>query len=308
MGVHLIRQLKKEGFWVRGVDIKRPDFSKSIADEFLLLDLSVKANCQTVLRTTGHFDEVYQLAADRGGAGYMIPKETEMMYNNVLINAYMIDEAVKAKVAKYFFASSVCVYRDMAIGAKVIKEEEAYPAYPENEYGWEKLYSERLILAYGRKHGLKVRIARFHTTYGPEGTWEGLKPKAADDLCRKAAMAKEDGYLEVWGTGKVIRCFTYIDDLISGIRALVKSNIDQPTNIGSDEYVKVNDLANAVVAASGKKLKIKHIKGPVGVHSRNFSNSRIYTTGWRPKWKLRDGIEKHYAWVKAQVDKKYGGR
>ena len=170
IGVHLVRQLKKEGYWVRGVDIKKPDFSKPLADEFLLLDLRIRGNCQKALKVTNSFDEVYQLAADRGGAGYMVPKETEMMYNNVLINTYMIDEAVKAKVKKYFFSSSVCIYQDMQIGAKMIKEEQAYPALPENEYGWEKLYSERVALAYARKYPIKVRIARFHTTYGPEGT------------------------------------------------------------------------------------------------------------------------------------------
>ena len=306
IGTHLVRLLKKEGYFVRGVDIKKPDFSKSEADEFLLLDLREKENCQKALSVEGNFDEVYQLAADRGGAGYMIPKETEMMYSNVLINTYMVDEAVKAKVGKYFYASSVCVYKDMAVGAKEITEEDVYPALPENEYGWEKLYSERVLLAYARRFGLKARIARFHTTYGPEGTWEGLKPKAADDLCRKAAMAKDPGFLEVWGDGKAVRCFTYIDDLLSGIRALVKSDIGEPTNLGSNEYVQVNELAQAVIAASGKKLKIKHVKGAVGVHARNFSSARIYKTGWRPKWKLKDGIKIHYDWVKSQVDKKYG--
>lgn len=308
IGSHLVRQLKKEGYWVRGVDLKKPDFSKTVADEFLLLNLAIPENCAKALKIKGGFNEVYSLAADRGGAGYMQPKETEMMYNNVLINTYMVDEAVKAKVRKYFYSSSVCVYKDMKAGSKAIGEDDIYPAYPDNEYGWEKLYSERVLLAYARKYGLKARIARFHTTFGPEGTWEGLKPKAADDLCRKAAMAKNPGYLEVWGDGKAIRSFTYIDDLIAGIRALLKSNISEPTNIGSDEYVKVDYLAECVIKASGKKLKIKHIKGPVGVAARNFSNKRIYTTGWRPKWKLADAIKIHYDWVKAQVDKKYGKR
>lgn len=306
IGTHLVRQLKKEGYFVRGVDIKKPDFSKSAADEFMLLDLREKKNCAKTLKIRGGFDEVYQLAADRGGVGYMVPKETEMMYNNVLINTYMVDEAVKAKVKRYFYSSSVCVYKDMPIGSKSIKENDVYPAFPDNEYGWEKLYSERLLLAYARKYGLKARIARFHTTFGPEGTWEGLKPKAADDLCRKAAMAPEKGSLEVWGDGRAVRCFTYIDDLIAAIRALVKSNIATPTNLGSDEYVTVNELAEDVIKASGKKLKIKHVKGPVGVQSRNFSNSQIYTTGWRPKWKLVDAVKIHYDWVKSQVDKKYG--
>lgn len=305
IGTHLVRRLKKEGYWVRGVDIKKPDFSKTLADEFKLLDLRLKENCQKALRIPNGFDEVYQLAADRGGAGYMVPKETEMMYSNVLINAYMIDEAVKAKVKKYFFSSSVCVYRDMAVGAKKIIENNVYPAFPENEYGWEKLYSERMLLAYAKKYKFKARIARFHTTFGPEGTWEGLKPKAADDLCRKAAIAKENGYLEVWGDGKAVRCFTYIEDLLNGIRALIKSNITTPVNLGSNEYVEVNKLAEYIIAASGKKLKIKHIKGPVGVHARNFSNKLIRSTGWKAKWKLKDAIKVHYDWVKGQVDKKY---
>ena len=312
IGVYLVRQLKKEGYFVRGADIKKPDFSKTGADEFLLLDLRERKNCQKALKIRGGFDEVYQLAADRGGAGYMVPKETEMMYGNVLINSYMVDEAVKAKVKKYFYSSSVCVYKDMQVGSKIIKEDDVYPAFPENEYGWEKLYSERLLLAYARKYGhghpagIKVRIARFHTTFGPEGTWEGLKPKAADDLCRKAALAKNPGFLEVWGNGKSVRCFTYIDDLIAGIRDLVKSNIDTPTNIGSNEYVTVNELAENVIAASGKNLKIKRVDGPRGVHSRNFSNAKIRSTGWKPKWKLADAIKIHYDWVKAQVDMKYG--
>ncbi|HET7098764.1 MAG TPA: NAD-dependent epimerase/dehydratase family protein [Patescibacteria group bacterium] len=306
IGTHLVRSLKKEGYFVRGVDIKKPDFSKTAADEFMLLDLREKKNCTKALKIKGGFDEVYQLAADRGGAGYMIPKEVEMMYNNVLINTYMVDEAVKAKVKKYFYSSSVCVYKDMPVGAKVIKEENVYPADPENEYGWEKLYSERTLLAYARRFGIQARIARFHTTFGPEGTWEGLKPKAADDLNRKAALAKDGGYLEVWGDGKAVRCFTYIEDLIDAIRALVKSDIGAPTNLGSDEYVTVNELAQAVINASGKKLKIKHVKGPVGVHARNFSNSRIYRTDWKPKWKLKDAIKIHYDWVASQVAKKYG--
>jgi nucleoside-diphosphate-sugar epimerase len=305
IGTHLVRRLKKEGYFVSGVDIKKPDFSKTEANEFKLLDLRLKENCQKALKINGGFDEVYQLAADRGGAGYMIPKETEMMYSNVLINAYMIDEAVKAKVKKYFFSSSVCVYKDMEVGAKVIKENDVYPAMPENEYGWEKLYSERLILAYARKYKIKARIARFHTTFGPEGTWEGLKPKAADDLCRKAAMAKNNGYLEVWGDGKAVRCFTYIEDLLNGIRSLMKSNINTPTNLGSNEYVEVNKLAEYVISASGKNLKIKHTKGAVGVKARNFSDKLIKSTGWKAKWKLKDAIKIHYDWVKGQVDNKY---
>ena len=320
IGVHLVRQLKKEGYFVRGVDIKKPDFSKTEADEFFLLDLTKRESCQKALKTTGWFDEVYQLAADRGGAGYMEPKAAEMMHDNVLINVHMIDEAVKAKVKKYFFSSSVCVYKDMKTGAKAITEADVYPAFPENDYGWEKLYSERLLQAYNRKHGLDIRIARFQTTYGPEGTWEGLKPKAADDFARKTSMAPDGGHLEVWGDGKTVRSFTFIEDLISGIRSLMQSDIIDPTTLGSDQYVEVNDLAHAFIKASGKNLTIKYIDGPtgkeidkkhlkkkfyVGVEARNFNLARAYSTGWKWKYTIEEGARIHYAWVKDQVEKKY---
>ena len=236
----------------------------------------------------------------------MVPKETEMMYNNVLINVFMIDEAVKAKVKKYFYSSSACVYQDMPLGAKAIDEDGSYPAFPDNEYGWEKLYSERVVLAYARKYRLKVRIARFDTTFGPEANWEGLKPKMADDLCRKTILAKDGGFLEVWGNGKQVRSITYIEDLISGIRALMKSKIEVSTNIDCNEYMSVNDIAKIIINTSGKKLKIKHVKGPVGVASRNFDTKLLRSTGWKPKWKLKDAIKIHYDWVKEQVDKKYG--
>ncbi|MFH1601719.1 MAG: NAD-dependent epimerase/dehydratase family protein [Candidatus Shapirobacteria bacterium] len=306
IGSHLAKLLKKEGCWVRGVDIKKPEYSKSAADEFLLLDLRERKNCQKALTKRGGFDEVYQLAADRGGVGYMIPGECDMMENNALMNIYMISEAVKLKKKpKYFFSSSVCVYKDMKIGTPMILEKDVYPAYPDNEYGWEKLYTERMLTVFGKRYKMPIRIARFHTTYGPEANWEGGREKAADALCRKAALAKDGDYLEVWGDGKTIRVFTYIDDLLFGIRALMKSSIPEPTNVGSDEYVTVNQLAKTVIEASGKNLKIKNIKGPIGVQSRNFSNKQIYSTGWRPKVSLKEGIAIHYQWVKGEVEKKY---
>jgi nucleoside-diphosphate-sugar epimerase len=307
IGTHLARQLKKEGYFVRGVGIKKPKYSKTACDEFLLLDLTKQENCAKALKIKGGFDEVYQLAADRGGVGYMAPFETEMMSSNALINIYMVTEAVKyPKKPLYFFSSSVCVYKDMKIGDKEIMEEDAYPAHPDNEYGWEKLYSERLIQAFSRKYRLPIRIARFHTTYGPESNWEGGREKAADALCRKAALAPNGGKLEVWGNGKQVRLLNFIDDLISAIRALMKSGITGPTNLGGQEYVTVDHLAKAVIYASGKKLTIKHITGPVGVISRRFSSARLYSTGWRPKFTLQAGINIHYAWVSSQVAKKYG--
>jgi len=309
IGSHLVKKFKKEGHWVRGADIKKPEYSKTEADEFLLLDLRERNNCRKVLNVKGGFDEVYQLAADRGGAGYMKPAECEMMENNALINIHMISEAVKLKKKpQYFFSSSVCVYKDMPLGAKKISEKDVYPAFPDNEYGWEKLYTERMLTVFGRRFGMPIRIARFHTTYGPEANWEGGREKAADALSRKVALAKEGGSIEVWGDGQAVRVFTFIDDLTKGIEALMKSEIDKPTNIGSDEYMTVDELAETIIEISGKKLKIKHVAGPVGVESRNFSNRRIYTTGWRPRYSLKEGIAIHYPWVKAQVEKKYGKR
>lgn len=307
VGTHLIRQLKKEGYWIRGVDLKKPEYSETVSDEFLLLDLRVRKNCAIALKVAGGFDEVYQLAADRGGVGYMVPFECEMMENNALINIYMISEAVKLKkLPKYFFSSSVCVYRDMKTKDQKITEDDVYPAFPDNEYGWEKLYSERLIQAFHRRYKIPIRIARFHTTYGPESNWEGGREKAADALCRKAALAKDGSSIEIWGNGKQVRSFTFIDDLVSGIRSLMKSNIDTPTNLGSNEYVTVDYLANCVIEASGKTLKLKHVKGPVGVESRNFNSKKIFSTGWKHKFSLKDGIKIHYDWVSNQAWKKYG--
>ena len=306
VGSHLVKLLKKEGYWVRGVDLKLPEYSPTTANDFSLLDLRVKKNCLQALTVPGGFDEVYQLAADRGGAGYMIPGACNMMKNNALINIYMISEAVKLKKKpKFFFSSSVCVYKDMEIGQSVIKEKDVYPAFPENEYGWEKLYSERMLQVYGQQFNMPIRIARFQTTFGPESNWEGGREKAADAISRKVALAKDGGSVEVWGNGKAVRCFTYIDDLLTGIRTLMNSKIDTPTNLGSGQYVTVDQLAQTIIKVSGKKLKIKHVKGAVGVKARNFSNKQIYTTGWKPKYTLIQGIKIHYPWVAQQVAKKY---
>jgi len=307
VGNHLVRQLKTEGYFVRGVDLKKPQFSKTQANEFKILDLRLRQNCRKALNIPGGFDEVYQLAADRGGAGYMIPGECDMMENNALINIYMISETARLrKKPIYFFSSSVCIYQNMPIGAARISETQAYPALPENEYGWEKLYSERMVSAFGRKFNIPVRIARFHTTFGPQANWEGGREKAADALCRKTALAKNGTNIEVWGDGKAVRVFTYIEDLISGIRHLVKSQIDTPTNIGTDEYVTVRELAEKIIKISGKKLKVKWVKGAVGVAARNFSSRQIRSTGWKPKFTLEAGLKIHYSWVAAQAHRKYG--
>jgi nucleoside-diphosphate-sugar epimerase len=307
IGLHLAKRLKKESYWVRGVVHHPPAANKKFADEYLVLDLRILKNCQKALTVPGGFDEVYQLAAERGGAGYMIPGECDMMVNNALININLVSEVIKLKkLPKFFFSSSVCIYPDMPVGAKEISEKDAYPARPENEYGWEKLYTERLLLAHHRKFGLPVRIARFHTTFGPEANWEGGREKAADALCRKVAMAKDGGTIEVWGDGKAVRLFNYIDDLIDGIRILMKSDLTEPVNIGGSQYVSVEELTKTIIKISGKKLKIKYVPGAVGVHSRNFSNAKIRSLGWKPKYTLEDGLKIHYPWVASQVAKKYG--
>lgn len=301
---HLVKRLKKEGYWVRGVDIKYPEFSKSAADEFLLLDLRKQENAVKALKLkTGHFDDVYQLAADMGGMGFIHSAECEIMRNNAFINLNVIDAASKSGIKRYFFSSSVCIYRDMKIGEPELAEEQAYPALPDNEYGWEKLYAERCATAYGRRYSFKVRIARFQSCYGPEGTWQGGREKAPAAICRKVAQVKDGKAIEVWGNGRAVRSYTYIEDMLEGIRKLVESDLEGPTNIGSPEYVSVKELVDTVAKVSGKKINIKWVEGPVGVQSRNFSNKKIYSTGWQPKFSLEEGIRQTYPWIEAQVNK-----
>jgi nucleoside-diphosphate-sugar epimerase len=223
------------------------------------------------------------------------------MRNSALININMIDAAARRGVGCYFFSSSVCIYRDMAHGEPELTEEQAYPALPDNEYGWEKLYAERMALAYGRRHGMRIRIARFQNCYGPEGTWRGGREKAPAAICRKVAEAQDGGTIEVWGDGSAIRSYTYIDDMVDGIYRLTQSQVTEPTNIGSPQYVSVNELVQTVADVAGKEVRIVYINGPVGVRSRNFSNQRIYSTGWRARFSLRDGIARTYPWVDDQV-------
>jgi nucleoside-diphosphate-sugar epimerase len=304
IGGHLVKKLKKEGYWVRGVDQKKHEFAKLPADEFLKLDLREEKNCIKALTLkSGKFDEVYQLAADMGGMGFIHSAECEIMHNSVLINVYMSSNAAKMKIPRYFFSSSVCVYRDMKPGEPEMRESEAIPAHPDNEYGWEKLYSERMAQAYGRKSGMNVRIARFQNCYGPEGTWQGGREKAPAAMCRKVAEVKDGGTIEMWGDGTAIRSYTYVDDMVDGIYRLMHSKLEGAVNIGCPQYVSVNELAETVAEIAGKKIRIKHIKGPVGVQSRNFSNERIYSTGWKPRFFLKDGIAQTYPWIEEQVKK-----
>lgn len=302
IGGHLVKKLKREGYWVRAVDIKNHEFETSPADEFKRLDLREEANCIDALTLNGGtFDEVYQLAADMGGMGFIHSAECDIMHNSVLINIHMTHHAARLGVPRYFFSSSVCVYRDMQPGEPEMTEAQAIPAHPDNEYGWEKLYSERVALAYGRNQGMAVRIARFQNCYGPYGTWTGGREKAPAAICRKTAEIKDGGTIEVWGDGSAVRSYTYVDDMVDGIYLLMHSDLEGAVNIGSPEYNTVNELVDTVAQVSGKKVNIKHIDGPVGVQSRNFSNERIYSLGWRAKNSLKDGIEKTYPWIQDQV-------
>ena len=303
IGGHLVKRLKKEGLWVRGVDLKHPEFSGTAADEFLLADLREEKNCAgaCALPDGARFDEVYQLAADMGGMGFIQSAECEIMRNSALINIHMIRSAAAAGIKRYFFSSSACVYRDMKFDEPELSEEEAYPARPDNEYGWEKLYAERMAMAYGRKYGFAVRIGRFQNCYGPEGTWQGGREKAPAALCRKIAQAADGGTIEVWGDGSAMRAYIYIEDLLDGILLVMRSGLEDGVNIGRQEYVSVDKLVSTITEVAGKKVNIKHIPGPVGVIARNFRNDRIRSLGWTSRFSLRDGIARTYPWIKAQV-------
>jgi GDP-D-mannose 3',5'-epimerase len=302
IGGHLVQKLKREGYWVRGVDIKEHEFAPTQADEFLRLDLRESDNCRQALTlNSGTFDEVYQLAADMGGMGFIHSAECEIMHNSALINIHMTHNASEMGVSRYFFSSSVCVYRDMQPGEPEMTEAQAIPAHPDNEYGWEKLYAERMAMAYGRNRGMTVRIARFQNCYGPQGTWTGGREKAPAAICRKVADVEDGGTIEVWGDGTAIRSYTYVDDMVEGIFLLMHSDLQGAANIGCPQYVSVNELVATVAEVAGKRINVKHIKGPVGVQSRNFSNARIYSIGWQSRFDLKAGIERTYPWIEAQV-------
>ena len=302
IGGHLVKRLKREGYWVRGVDIKEHEFAPSAADEFRVLDLRDPANCHEALGLpVGKPDEVYQLAADMGGMGFIHSAECEIMHNSVLINVHMTHAAAAAGVKRYFYSSSVCVYRDMKPGEPEMREEEAVPAHPDNEYGWEKLYSERMAQAYERRFGMQVRIARFQNCYGPEGTWRGGREKAPAAMCRKIAASAAGGTIEIWGDGSAVRSYTYVDDMVDGIYRLMQSDLHGAVNIGCPQYVTVKELVDTVAEVAGKKIYTKTVSGPVGVQSRNFSNQRIYSLGWRSRFDLKAGIQATYPWVSQQV-------
>ncbi len=305
IGHHLVNRLKSEGFWVRGVDLKKPEFSATTADDFVVGDLRDQQVCRAVLDRA--FDEVYQLAADMGGAGYIFSglHDADVMHNSALINLNVAELANKHKVGRIFYSSSACIYpayNQLDPDNPKCSEASAYPAEPDSEYGWEKLFSERMYLSFHRNYGLKVRIARFHNIFGPEGTWTGGKEKAPAAMCRKVAESPEGSEIEVWGDGKQTRSFLYIDECLDGIRRLVDSDFTGPVNIGSEEMISINGLAEMAMEIAGKKLGLKHIEGPLGVRGRNSDNHLIREKlGWTPSRPLREGMEKTYRWIAAQV-------
>lgn len=307
IGSHLVKRLKREGFWVRGVDLKYPEFSETAADDFVIGDLRNPVVCQSV--TDRPFDEVYQLAADMGGAGFIFTgqHDSEVMHNSAMINLNMVDVCCKAGIGKIFYSSSACIYPEynqLDPDNPECSEDSAYPAAPDSEYGWEKLFSERMYLAYHRNHGLEVRIARFHNIFGPEGAWDNGREKAPAALCRKVAEAVDGGEIEIWGDGGQTRSFLYINECLEGVRRLMDSNFQGPVNIGSEEMISINGLAEMIMDIAGKTLAIKHIDGPIGVRGRNSDNRLIYQKlGWRPSMPLRKGIERTYRWVETQVRK-----
>ena len=309
IGGHLVKRLKKEGFWVRGVDIKFPEYDETAADDFIQGDLRDLNLCQRAFDQ--NFDEVYQLAADMGGAGFVFTGENdaEIMHNSATINLNVLETCRQRNIKQIFYSSSACMYPEhnqMDPDNPLCSEESAYPANPDSEYGWEKLFSERLYLAYGRNHGMKIRIGRYHNIFGTHGTWEGGREKAPAAFCRKIALADDNGKIEMWGDGDQTRSFLYIDECLEGSIRLMRSNWEGPVNIGSEEMVSINDLARMIMKIANKNLEIDHIPGPLGVRGRNSDNKLILEKlEWSPSESLEDGLKKTYEWINNEVKIKY---
>jgi len=309
IGGHLVQYLKDKGYFVRGVDIKMHSHRESCADEFFVGDLREQDFCRQIT-TDIQFDELYQLAADMGGAGYIFTGEhdADVMHNSATINLNMVEEARKTGIKKVFYSSSACIYPaniQEETDNPGLKEPDAYPACPDSEYGWEKLFSERLYLSYVRNYGMEIHIARFHNIFGPYGTWEGGKEKAPAAMCRKVAETIDGGEIEIWGDGEQTRTFLYIDECIEGVMRLMDSKETGPVNIGSDELISINGLAEMAMTIAGKKLTFKHIPGPLGVRGRSSDNTYIQQSlGWRPTTKLIDGVKVTYQWIAEEVSKR----
>jgi nucleoside-diphosphate-sugar epimerase len=305
IGSHLVTRLKNEGYQVRGVDLKSPEFGETDADEFVLGDLRDPLLCREVLDQP--FSEVYQLAADMGGAGYLFTgdNDADVMHNSAMINLNVAMECANQKADKVFYSSSACVYPEynqLDPDNPNCVEDSVYPAQPDSDYGWEKLFSEHLYAAFYRNYGLDVRVARFHNIFGPLGTWQGGKEKAPAALCRKVAEAANGDEIEIWGDGLQTRSFLYVDECVEAVRRLMESDFRQPVNIGSDELISINNLAQMVASVAGKDISIKNIPGPLGVRGRNSDNNLIASAlGWAPSAPLREGIEKSFAWIEQQV-------
>jgi nucleoside-diphosphate-sugar epimerase len=305
IGGHLVKRLKREGFWVRGVDLKFNEHAETEADDFVVGDLREQDLVRSVVDRK--FDEVYQLAADMGGAGYIFTgaNDAAIMHNSATINLNVLDALHKRNVKRVFYSSSACMYPEhnqLDPENPNCAEDSAYPANPDSEYGWEKLFSERLFLSYGRNYGMEVRVARYHNIFGPEGTWEGGKEKAPAAVCRKVAAAVNGGEIEIWGDGEQTRSFLYIDECLEGTTRLLRSNFTGPVNIGSDEMVTINQLVDIVADIAGKTVKKHHIPGPLGVRGRNSDNRLIAEKlGWAPSATLKAGLEPTYAWIERQM-------
>jgi GDP-D-mannose 3',5'-epimerase len=306
IGGHLVNRLKKQGHWVRGVDLKYNEYGNSNTDEFLVGDLTDPIVCNKV--TEGGLDEVYQLAADMGGAGYIFTGENDaaVMHNSALCNLNMLHAAHLAGVKKIFYSSSACMYPEynqLDPDNPKCSEESAYPAAPDSEYGWEKLFSERLYLAYQRNLGIQVKVARFHNIFGPQGTWKGGREKAPAAICRKVIEAEDGGTIEIWGDGKQTRSFLFVEECVEGICRLMESDFSGPVNIGSEEMISINDFAKMIIKISGKTIKINNIPGPEGVRGRNSDNALIKDKlDWMPSYSLVEGVTITYKWILDQFD------
>ncbi|CAN1514030.1 WcaG Nucleoside-diphosphate-sugar epimerases [Methylophilaceae bacterium] len=306
IGSHMVNQLKKEGFWVRSVDLKFPEFSETQADDFIQGDLRDPVVCREAINKK--FDEIYQFAADMGGAGFVFTGENDadIMHNSALINLNVLEACLRRNSKRIFYSSSACMYpahNQIDPNNPDCEETSAYPANPDSEYGWEKLFSERLFLAFAKNYGFESRIARYHNIFGPYGTWYGGREKAPAALCRKIAMAKDGDEIEIWGDGKQTRSFLIINECIEGTILLMRSNFKNPVNIGSDEMVTINQLVDMVTKISGKKIIKKHISGPQGVRGRNSDNKLIKKElNWKPSKSLSSGLEETYKWILSQVE------
>jgi nucleoside-diphosphate-sugar epimerase len=305
IGGHLVKRLKREGYWVRAVDLKMNEYCETEADDFAIGDLRDQSFVRSVIDR--RFDEVYQLAADMGGAGYIFTGENDadIMHNSATINLNVLDACHKRNIKRVFYSSSACMYPEhnqLDPDNPNCAEDSAYPANPDSEYGWEKLFSERLYLAYNRNHGMQCRVARYHNIFGPEGTWDGGKEKAPAAMCRKVAAAPDGGSIDVWGDGLQTRSFLYVDECVEGTIRLLRSDFEGPVNIGSDEMISINGLAQMVIDIADKDVRINNIPGPLGVRGRNSDNRLIKERlGWAPEQPLRAGMEITYKWISEQA-------